>query len=160
LTQVTLHHPGTVGTERLHVHYCHRLPFVREQAGQQPVEMIMAQGMMAHLITPALLVDHAGTLVFFNAPAARLLGVSYEEAGAMPPEEWAGRFSPETADGEPLSLEQLPISIALAEGRPTYLAMRIHAADGAMRSIEVSAFPIVGRRGQTGALAIFWNGRA
>ena len=117
----------------------------------------MAQGMMAHLITPALLVDRVGTLVFFNTPAARLLGVSYEEAGAMPPEEWAGRFSPQAADGQPLSPEQLPISIALAEGRPTYMGMRIHAADGVVRPIEVSAFPIVGRRGQTGALAIFWG---
>ena len=120
----------------------------------------MAQGMMANLSTPAFLVDGAGTLVFFNAPAARLLGVSYEEAGAMSPEEWASRFSPEDADGRPLELEQLPLAIALSEGRPAYRAMRIVGADGASRSIEISAFPIVGRRGQTGALAIFWDGRS
>jgi PAS domain-containing protein len=132
---------------------------MREQGGQQPVEMIMAQGMMANLSTPAFLVDSAGTLVFFNAPAARLLGVSYEDAGAMPSDEWASRFLPETTDGEPLALEALPLAIAVSEGRPAYRAMRIRAADGALRLIEVSALPIVGRRGQTGALAIFWEGR-
>lgn len=119
----------------------------------------MAQGMMANLSTPAFLVDCAGTLVFFNAPAARLLGVSYEDAGAMSPAEWAGRFSPQDSDGQPLAAEQLPLAIALAEGRPSYRPMRVQAADGLARSIEVSAFPIVGRHGQTGALAIFWDGR-
>ena len=118
----------------------------------------MAQGMMAHLITPAFLVDRAGTLVFFNAPASRLLGVAYEEAGALPQEEWSGRLAPEDADGEPLPLERLPLSIALTEGRPAYRAMRIHGADGSRKSVEVSAFPIVGRTGPTGALAIYWNG--
>jgi hypothetical protein len=98
-------------------------------------------------------------LVFFNAAAARLLGVSYEEAGAMPPQEWTSRFSPQTTDGEPLALDQLPLAIALSEGRPAYRVMRILAADGAPRSIEVSALPIVGRRGQTGAMAIFWEAR-
>lgn len=132
---------------------------MRDQGGQQPVEMIMAQGMMANLSTPAFLVDGAGTLVFFNAAAGRLLGVAYEEAGVMPPYEWARRFCPQTTDGEPLDLDALPLAIALSEGRPAYRAMRIKAADGAARLIEVSALPIVGRRGQTGAMAIFWEGR-
>jgi len=115
----------------------------------------MAQGMMANLSTPAFLVDAAGTLVFFNASAARILGVSYEEAGAMSQADWASRFSPEI-EGEALKPEQLPLSIALAEGRPAYRAMKILGPDGEPQSIEVSAFPIVGRRGQTGAMAIFW----
>ncbi len=115
----------------------------------------MAQGMMANLSTPAFLVDAVGTLVFFNASAARILGISYEDAGAMSPADWASRFSPE-ADGEPLKPEELPLSIALAEGRPAYRAMKIIGSEGQSQPIEVSAFPIVGRRGQTGAMAIFW----
>ena len=130
---------------------------MREQNGQQPVEMIMAQGMMANLSTPAFLVDRAGTLVFFNTSAARLLGVSYEEAGAMAAEDWGSRFTPTGEDGEPLPRQELPLAIAVAEGRPAHRAMRIVGADGTSRAIEVSAFPIVGRRGQTGAMAIFWN---
>jgi PAS domain-containing protein len=130
---------------------------MREQNGQQPVEMIMAQGMMANLSTPAFLVDRAGTLVFFNTSAARLLGVSYEEAGAMVADDWASRFSPIGENGEPVPRQELPLTIAVSEGRPVHRAMRIVGADGASRAIEVSAFPIVGRRGQTGAMAIFWN---
>jgi PAS domain-containing protein len=121
--------------------------------------MIMAQGMMANLSTPAFLVDRAGTLVFFNASAGRLLGVSYEEAGAMPADDWASRFAPAGDDGEPLPLNELPLAIAVSGGRPAHRAMRIVGADGVTRPIEVSAFPIVGRTGQTGAMAIFWNGR-
>jgi PAS domain-containing protein len=132
---------------------------MRETGVQQPVEMIMAQGMMANLSTPAFLVDRAGTLVFFNAAAARLLGVSYEEAGAMTTEDWATRFSPKTPEGEPLSLAELPLAVAASEGRPSHCRLQIRAADGPRRAIEVTAFPVVGLRGQTGAMAIFWNGR-
>jgi PAS domain-containing protein len=130
---------------------------MREQNGQSPVEMIMAQGMMANLSTPAFLVDRAGTLVFFNTSAGRLLGVSYEEAGAMPADEWAARFSPTGEDGEPLPLAELPLAVAVSHGRPAHQTIGIVAADGVSRTIEVSAFPIVGRSGQTGAMAIFWN---
>lgn len=132
---------------------------MREQDGQQPVELIMAQGMMANLTTPAFLVDRAGTLIFFNTAAARLLGVSYEEAGAMSAEDWGNRFSPTSQAGEPLPVAELPLAVALSEGRPAYRLMHIVSADGVTRSIEVSAFPIVGRRGQSGAMAIFWDGR-
>ncbi|MFL5822390.1 MAG: PAS domain-containing protein [Solirubrobacteraceae bacterium] len=132
---------------------------MREKGAQHPVEMIMAQGMMANLSTPAFLVDHAGTLIFFNAAAARLLGVSYEEAGAMPPEEWSTRFSPETPDGEALTHEELPLAVAVSEGRPAHRDVQISGADGTRQAIQVTAFPIVGLRGQTGAMAIFWNGR-
>jgi len=117
----------------------------------------MAQGMMANLSTPAFLVDKAGTLVFLNAPASRLLGVSYEEAGAIPAEDWGSRFEPVSEDGEPLELGELPLVIAVSEGRPAHRTMTIVGADGVSRTLEVSAFPIVGRHGQTGAMAIFWN---
>jgi PAS domain-containing protein len=130
---------------------------MRERSGRNPVEMIMAQGMMANLSTPAFLVDKSGTLVFFNVSAARLLGVSYEETGAIAAEEWAARFSPTSDEGEPLGQRELPLAIAVSQGRPAHRMMRIVGADGVSRAIEVSAFPIVGRRGQTGAMAIFWN---
>jgi len=35
--------------------------------------------------------------------------------------------------------------------------MRIHSADGDDRTIEVTAFPVVGHDGQSGAIAIFWS---
>lgn len=129
------------------------MPSVTEQ---HPVELIMARGLISNITTAAFLVDAAGVLVFFNERAEELLGVKYEEAGPMAPEEWGGRFSPTRPDGEPLSVAELPLAIALA-GRPAHAPMRIRSASGALCDIEVSAFPLAGRAGQTGALAIFWD---
>jgi PAS domain-containing protein len=129
---------------------------VAEQAEQHPVEIIMARGFVANLTTPAFLVDQDGVLVFFNEAAGELLGVQFEEAGPMAPEEWGGRFEPTRPDGQPLALEELPLAIAMA-GRPAHSTMRIRPAGGDPRDIEVTAFPVAGRSGQTGALAIFWD---
>jgi hypothetical protein len=38
--------------------------------------------------------------------------------------------------------------------------MRILGADGCPKSVEASAFLIVGRTGSTGALAIYWDGQS
>jgi PAS domain-containing protein len=130
---------------------------VEATAEQHPIEIIMARGLMSNLTTPAFLVDQEGTLIFFNDAAGELLGVRFEEAGAMPAGEWATRFKPVSADGRPLPPQELPLTIALHESRPAHAAMGIHGQDGVDRHIEVSAFPIVGRSGQTGAIAIFWS---
>jgi PAS domain S-box-containing protein len=126
-------------------------------ASQHPVELIMARGFTANLVTAAFLVDEAGTLIFFNEAAGDLLGISFEEAGPMSPEEWGGRFAPMSIEGRDLAVEDLPLSIALNDGRPAHRRLRIRAADGEVRDIEVSAFPIVGESGPHGAMAIFWE---
>src|SRR5437763_3307926 len=120
-------------------------------AVQHPVELIMARGFTSNLATPAFLVDGAGNLIFFNEAAGELLGVRFEEAGAMGPAEWGGRFSPMALDGRPLVLEELPLSIALNDGRPAHAQMRIRSARGDHHDIEVTAFPVVGRAGPRGA---------
>jgi PAS domain-containing protein len=126
-------------------------------AYQHPVELIMARGFTANLITPAFLVDRSGTLIFFNEAAGVLLGVSFEEIGGTASEDWGSRFEPTDLDDAPLAVEQLPLSIALAEGRPVHSRMRIRSADRQLHDIEVTAFPVVGVAGQAGALAIFWD---
>jgi PAS domain-containing protein len=133
---------------------------VPEESSQHPVEIIMARGLMSNLTTPAFLVDREGTLIFFNEAASELLGIHYEEAGAMPAEEWGSRFEPTAQDGTSLTLQDLPLAIALRESRPAHRHITIRALDGKRRDIDVSAFPIVGREGQTGAMAIFWDGPA
>ena len=42
-------------------------------------------------------------------------------------------------------------------GRAAHAPMRIRAVDGEAREIEVTAIPLAGRAGQSGALAIFWD---
>jgi PAS domain-containing protein len=124
---------------------------------QHPVEVIMARGFTSNLATPAFLVDSEGNLIFFNEAAGELLGVRFEDAGAMGPDEWGGRFSPCALDGRPLPLDELPLSIALDQARPAHTPMRIRSARGDAHEIEVTAFPIVGRAGPNGAIAIFWD---
>ena len=124
---------------------------------QHPVEVIMARGLMSNMTTPAFLVDNAGTLIFFNESAGELLGVRFEEAGPMAAAEWGSRFTPTAVDGRPLPLEELPLAIAINEARPAHGLLHIVSAVGEERDIEVTAFPIVGRSGQSASLAIFWD---
>jgi PAS domain-containing protein len=123
---------------------------------QKPIELIMARNLMASLSTPAFLVDEAGALVFYNEAAGSLLGLSFEESGRMGPQEWGTKFGPFDADGKPLPVEQLPLTIALREGRPAHSEFRIASLAGESHLIEVSAFPIVAAQGSRGAIAIFW----
>jgi PAS domain-containing protein len=127
-------------------------------AGEQyPVEVIMARGLMSNMATAAFLVDNVGTLIFFNEVAGELLGVRFEDAGPMAAEEWGSRFTPMALDGRPLPLEELPLAIAISQGRPAHGPMRIVPARGEERAIEVCAFPIAGRDGQSASMAIFWD---
>jgi PAS domain-containing protein len=126
-------------------------------AEQHPVELIMARGFAANLSTPAFLVDREGVLVFYNEAAEGILGLSFAEAGPMPAGEWADRFEPTGPDGQQIRQEELPLSVALLEGRPAHAPLRITSATGQAEEIQATAFPVIGRGGQSGALAIFWR---
>jgi PAS domain-containing protein len=128
-------------------------------SGQHPVEIIMARGFVSNITTPAFLVDSDGTLVFYNEAAGDLLGVGFEESGPLPARDWASRFEPVGRDGRRLPFEQLPLVIALTEARAAHREMQIKSATGEPRDIAVTAFPVVGQDGQSGAIAIFWGDR-
>ncbi len=121
-----------------------------------PIELIQTRGLISNLTTPAFLVDTEGTLVFFNDAAGELLGIRYEEAGPMGPQEWGTRFVPMRVDGSPFPVDELPLSIALSKELPSAERMRIRSATDVEQEIEVCAFPITGTEGTRGALAIFW----
>jgi PAS domain-containing protein len=123
---------------------------------QKPLELILARNLLTSISTPAFLLDQHGAMVFYNEAAGALLGRRFEESGRMPPEEWSTAFGPMDRSGEPLSLEQLPLTIALRRGRPAHHRFRIHSLDDTDHEIEVSAIPIVTTEGTRGAMAIFW----
>jgi PAS domain-containing protein len=127
---------------------------------QHPVELIMARGFMSNLSTPAFLVDHRGVLVFYNEAAEEILGLTFGEAGPMPAEEWGSRFDPKGPDGRPVPVDELPLGIALLEGRPAHGPLRITSAAGKSEEIQATALPVIGRGGQSGALAIFWRAKS
>jgi PAS domain-containing protein len=124
-------------------------------SSQKPLELILARNLLTSISTPAFLVDASGVLLFYNEAAGALLGVAFEDAGQMEADEWGARFGPFGNDGERIPYDELPLTVALREGRPAHANFRIHAADGELRDIELSATPITAGE-VSGAMAIFW----
>jgi PAS domain-containing protein len=123
---------------------------------QKPVELILARNLMSSLSTPTFLVDEGGVLVFYNEAAGVLLGKRFEEIGKVGPDEWGTVFGPIDAEGRPIPYEELPLVIAVRQGRPAHSRFTIRSTDGALHEIEVSAFPILTAHGSRGGMAIFW----
>jgi PAS domain S-box-containing protein len=123
----------------------------------QPVELILIRHLGSRLIVPVFLVDPDGTLIYFNEAAEQILGRRLEDVGAMSFNEWTTVFSVREG-GLPLEIDQLPLVRALRERRPAHSVFDITGLDGAVRSIDVTAFPIDGQGGtRLGAVALFWE---
>lgn len=124
---------------------------------QKPLELILARNLLTSISTPALLVDHEATLVFYNEAAAAVLGRSFEDAGRMTPEQWSAAFGPFDDDDRPIEVDRLAITEAIRAGRPAHGRFRIRAGSGDPSSVEASAFPIVAsEEGSSGAMILFW----
>lgn len=124
--------------------------------GQRPLELILARNFLSSLSTPGFLVDESGVLVFYNESAAAMLGVSFEDAGRMRPEEWGTAFGPFDEQGEQVPFEELPLTIALRQGHPAHSQFTIRSMKGDEHSIEASALPIRASEGTSGAMVFFW----
>jgi PAS domain-containing protein len=123
---------------------------------QKPIELILARNLLSSLSTPAFLVDEGGILIFYNEAAGMLLGRRFEELGKVGPEEWGSLFGPFDDAGDPLPYDELPLVVAVRQGRPAHATFEIRGADGVMQRIEASAFPILTAHGSQGAIAVFW----
>jgi PAS domain-containing protein len=123
---------------------------------QKPLELILARNLMSALSTPAFLVDEGGLLVFFNEAAGNLLGRGFDEVGQVGPTEWGGLFGPYDEAGETIPYEELPVVLAVREGRPAHASFGLRAFDGAVHAVECTAFPILTPHGSQGGVAILW----
>lgn len=126
---------------------------------QQPVEMILIRQLAGYLSVPVLVMDPAGTVVFYNEPAERILGVRFEETGRISPED-ADRLV-ELSDDPAAGPEEAgrPVAVALRERRPAH-ARRwlLRRGDRVRLQVEVMAFPLIGQEGQLlGGVAMFWE---
>ena len=125
---------------------------------QKPVELILMRQLASSLALPIFLVDAAGTLVFYNEPAERLLGMRFEESGEMPASEWSTLWQPTEADGRPFAPERLPLMVAIAERRAAHGDFFIQSLDGTRRHIGTTAFPLIHLTGEVlGAVVLFWE---
>ena len=123
---------------------------------QKPLELILARNFLTSLSTPAFLVDAPGALIFWNEAAGALLGMSFEEFGRMPPEEWSKQVGPFDSDGNQVPIEELPTTRALRQGKPAHGSFCVHSLKGEEYEIEASALPIVAEEVQEGAMIFFW----
>jgi PAS domain-containing protein len=123
---------------------------------QRPLELILARNFLTSLSTPAFLVDESGGIIFYNEAAGGLLGISFEEFGQKPAEEWSAAIGPFGEDGEPMPIEDLPTTKALRAGRPAHGTFEIRSIRGRSYEIESTALPIVAEGGQEGAMIFFW----
>jgi PAS domain-containing protein len=126
------------------------------EAGQKPIELILARNLISSLSTPAFLVDEGGVLIFYNEAAGTLLGRRYEEVGKVGPEEWGTMFGPVDEGGDAIPYDELPLVLTIRQGRPAHSELRLRSADGAEHQIEVSALPILTPHGSRGGIAFFW----
>ena len=122
------------------------------------IEVILSRQLADSLSTPVFIVDPKGDLIFYNEPAEELLGLRYEETGAMPMEEWSSIFTPRNDQGDVLPPEELPLVQTMTEKRPAHGEFWIKSLIGKRFKISVTSFPIMGRPNRfLGGIAIFWK---
>jgi PAS domain-containing protein len=126
---------------------------------QQPVEMILARQLTGYLSVPVILVDGAGTVVFYNEPAERILGVRFEETGRIDREEAERLVELSDEPGAKPEDAVHPLEIALGQRRPAHAnRLMLRRSDRVRLQIEVTAFPLIGQEGQLmGAVVMFWE---
>jgi PAS domain-containing protein len=124
----------------------------------QPIEVILARQLASALAMPIFIVDPAGTLVFYNESAERILGRRFDETGEMPVGEWATASAATDDAGISIPPRQLPLMVALTERRPVHGRLWVLGLDNVRRRIETTAIPLIGQAGRhLGAMAIFWE---
>jgi PAS domain-containing protein len=125
---------------------------------QRNLVLILARDFASRLATAVFLVDSEGDLIYFNEAAESVLGRPYEEGRSMPAAEWSTAFDPVDERGQRLSLEELPLGVAVTQQEPAHRALQILGDDGVARDLEVTAFPLFARADEfVGAVAIFWE---
>jgi PAS domain-containing protein len=125
---------------------------------QRNLILILARDLADKLATPVFVVDHEGTLVYFNEPCEQMLGMTFAEAGFLRMDEWAGSFSAADFQDRPLSQGELPLVRAIRERQPAHLSFRIRSVDDQELDFTVTALPLLAEgRELVGGMAVFWE---
>jgi PAS domain-containing protein len=129
--------------------------YVAADGAHQPLDLILARNLMSVLETPSFMVDNEGVLVFYNEAAGALLGKRFEETGRLSREQW-NEIGPVDLDGNPISSGDLPLTVALREGRPSHGRFNICTDESTVVEVETSAFPLISGGNFHGAMVVFW----
>jgi PAS domain-containing protein len=129
------------------------------KAEQHSVELILVRQLASYLFVPVLVFDATGTVVFYNEPAERMLGVRFEETGRIDREE-AERLV-ELSDDPSAGSEnpEFPLDVALQQRRPAHARrLALRRADRVRLLVEITAFPIIDHAERLlGAVLMFWE---
>jgi PAS domain-containing protein len=125
-------------------------------SSQRPHELILARNLLSSLSTPAFLASQTNDIVYYNEAAGVLLGRRFEESGTLSAERWLNDFGPLNERGEPIPLEEQPVTIALRANRAGHARHLIRSLGGAVHVVEVSGVPVIGAGGFHGAMVFFW----
>jgi len=124
----------------------------------KPIQIILARQLASCLATPILLVDTEGTLIFYNEAAEAILDQRFDETGAVPADEWTGRFAVADESRNPIAQEDRPMMMALSERKPISRTVWMRCGHREWRHVNITAFPLIGEAGQfLGATMIFWE---
>ncbi len=125
---------------------------------QRNIALLLARDLATNIATAFFLVDAEGEIVFYNERAERLVGRTFAEVGPRKIEEWGPASRPETPEGRPMGLEELPLMRALKERHPAQMRMYATMFDGERRLLTVTAFPLLASPEEVlGAAAVFWE---
>ena len=122
---------------------------------EQPLELILARNLISIISLGAFLVDAEGAIVFFNDAAAEIFGVRFEETGRIARADWSTELGPLDEQGRPLPTDQLPLVVALRDGRPGYGRFHVRT-DRGLIPIVAAGLPLTGSGAPHGALVAFW----
>jgi PAS domain-containing protein len=129
--------------------------YVAADGAHQPLDLILARNLMSVLETPSFMVDNEGVLVFYNEAAGALLGKRFEETGRLSREQW-NEIGPVDLEGNPISSGDLPLTVALREGRPSHGRFNICTDESTVVEVETSAVPLISGGNFHGAMVVFW----
>ena len=125
---------------------------------QHEIEVILMRELASYLAMAVFVVDPDGELIYYNERAEQLLGTRFDETGPMAMADWSGLFHPTDDQGGAIPPEQLPLGVAVQQGRPAHGRFSIRGLDGTERQLEATAIPLVGQANRRlGAVAVVWE---
>jgi PAS domain-containing protein len=122
---------------------------------EQPLELILARNLVSIISVAAALIDVNGRVVFYNDAAAEVVGTRFEDTGPLTRDQWTADTGPFDEEGRPMPYDELPLTIAVREGRPSYARFRVRT-DRGLVLVEAGALPLIGPAGYHGAVILFW----
>jgi hypothetical protein len=120
------------------------------------IELILAKQWAGLLVTPVMLFDGSGTLVYYNEAMELLLGRSFGLTGPMVRGEWSAAFHFQDLDGNDLHPGLTPLGATLDGAQAEQRTCFMQGAAGKRSKICITTVPIQGAGEERhGALALF-----